>query len=114
MMTDKYEGAVEKLITYIDNTVVFAKEQMPDVAVEILSYGLTVNMYSAVVSGVLGVMFLIIFLCSWINDSGEPTFFTGAVMLICIVICLTSVMGVKKIELAPKLYVLEQVRWLIR
>ena len=38
-MTDEYQAAVHKLMDYLSNTVVFAQAQLPDVANQMLVYG---------------------------------------------------------------------------
>jgi hypothetical protein len=39
MTTDAYQDAVHKLMDYMNDTVVFAKAQLPDVANQMLVYG---------------------------------------------------------------------------
>lgn len=113
-MTDKYDGAIEKLINYIDNTIVFAKEQMPEVAMEILNYGVVFNTYIAILCGIFVGIFLLMFLMSWMKYEGELTFFSGIALIIFTAFFLASILHLKKIELAPKLYVLQEIRSLTK
>ena len=113
-MSNTYDDAINKLITHIDDAVIFSKEHLPDVANQLLIYGATVHTYWAVGSGILALIFFIVFLSGYLAGDGEAAFLSCAAFLVTFAICMGNVMNIKKIEVAPKVYVIEEVRGFVK
>lgn len=110
MSDDNYKDAVNKLISYVSDTVAFAKEQLPDVAKEVLVYSSTVSTFWLGV----GIALLLVGIFSWMLGlimDNEAAVVVG-VMACVLGIPLGGInyMDLKKIEQAPKLYILDEMR----
>lgn len=110
--TDAYQDAVSKLISYLDQTVDFARGQLPEVCKEILAYGAYSNTFWIWFSGVFAVLSLLIFILSIVknDDCGGCTVACFMLLLGMSTATGANIMEAKKIELAPKLYVMEYLR----
>ena len=120
MEQDAYQTAVTKLLAYLDQTVTFAQGQLPEIATQILSYGA----YDAVLGmwtfGIIAAILLLIsawmYISSWGNDWSDSGIGSLILLVIGIVLTVCAVQNFsvyKKIELAPKVYVVEQVRGML-
>jgi hypothetical protein len=118
-MMDEYQGAIKKLTEYLDQTVVFAKGELPDVAQQMLVYGSTtahVWFYLFLALTVISIIMFIGICCAMSGDSDAA----GAAVFMFIFVCLLSCatvshyMAIVKIEKAPKLYIMEQMREMLR
>lgn len=111
-MTDSYEKALDKLVEYIDQTVTFAKGELPEVATQIAAYGAassTILMWVFIAAS--AVMFMVWLLSIASSDGDTPApYFAFALLIFCVAGSVAYRMTLLKIETAPKLYVLEQVR----
>lgn len=112
---DAYQQAVEKLLTYMDQTVSFAKGQLPDIAQEVLSYGTTMAhfwMWFWIVFAVLGFIGLVAVSVPSDDDSGQG----GAIAVMFFItfgLCVGAgfqYADLVKIEKEPKIYIIQQVR----
>jgi hypothetical protein len=109
--TDAYQEAVNKLITYIDQTVDFAKGQLPDIAQEILTYGATMEQFwmwfFIVFAGISFVTMIATIIGSMDSDNPAPAMMFFAFLGLSIFAAHDYVVLIK-IKEAPKLYVMEQ------
>lgn len=111
MTTNAYQEAVNKLMGYIDQTVNFAKGELPEVCKEILAYGAAQSHFWCWFSGIFAVIAAVIFVLTFIAANKDNEYGASIFMLIATfglsTLCGCNMMEAKKIELAPKLYVLE-------
>jgi hypothetical protein len=109
-MTDEYQNAVKKLADYIGDTVNFAKEQMPDVAKEILAYNATIDHYWIAVFLVFTVFGLILSIVGLLTDGEGKQIFGCLLLIVGVVFSVAAYTDLVKIEQAPKLYILNELK----
>lgn len=109
-MTDEYQNAVKKLVDNIGDTVNFAKEQLPDVAKEILTYNATIDHYWLAVWLIVMVLGVILFIIGLLTDGEGKQVFGGFLFLGSIIISMMTYTDLVKIEQAPKLYILDELK----
>lgn len=116
-MSTEYEKATVKLMEYLEQTVTFAKGELPDVALQIVQYGATSAfiwfLFSAIIAGLL----LLIFIREWLFNrygDGFSTLFSFLGFLLFSTVAISQKMEMLKIETAPKLYVMEYMRDMVR
>lgn len=107
-MTDEYQNAVKKLVEYVGDTVNFAKEQMPDVAREILVYNAAIDHYWLALFVITAVAGFFTFTIGLLTD-GEGKQACGGIMVVTgILFSVSTYCDLVKIETAPKLYILDE------
>lgn len=109
-MTDEYEKAVKKLVDYIGASVDFAKEQAPDVAREILVYGAYTNYLVVAFATIFAIIGFIVFMIGLACDEGGKQTVGGMLGLGGILFIGFACSDLYKIEHAPKLYILDDLR----
>jgi hypothetical protein len=111
-MTDEYEKAVSKLITYLDQTVTFAKGELPDVAQQWLVYAAYSNQVWLIFFSVLTFLSVLAFLRGVFDDYGDGSWaFFGALFSIVFgASSMANYLDLAKIEKAPKLYIMQAMR----
>lgn len=112
-MTDEYQNAVKKLVDYIGDTVNFAKDQLPDVAKEILVYGAQMNHFWLIIWCTLAAIGFISWLIGIFTDEEGAMFIGFIAMVFSILFSANCYMHLVKIETAPKLYVLQELSGMI-
>jgi len=122
-MTDSYEKALDKLVEYIDQTVTFAKGELPEIANQIAVYGAASASIWMTVLGIGAALAFLLFVlavrASKENEDMDEDMVGVAILMffitgVLVVFTVSQRMTLLKIEKAPKLYVLEQVRELAR
>jgi hypothetical protein len=114
MEHEAYQSVAEKLIQYLDETVLIAKAQLPDIAVQMLAWGVQSNTIGLWVFGAASFVFIVFIALGFL--SGEPelgTLMSSLGLALCLICTLASYTELKKIEAAPKLYILEEARDLV-
>lgn len=109
-MTDEYQNAVKKLVDYIGDTVAFAKDQLPDVAKEILVYNASVDHFWLVIWGVAAVISLLLIVVGILTDTDGMAPIMSFAFLVFIVLSGFCYMDLVKIQEAPKLYILDELK----
>lgn len=112
-MKDSYEAALDKLVQYIDQTVVFAQGQLPEVAEQIIAYGVASSVTSIWIFSIIAVLSFLLFLyaIAVVDYEGGGLAILGLLALIASLACIyASYMTLIKIEKAPKLYVIQEIR----
>jgi hypothetical protein len=109
------EELTNKLLEYLSNFEQFTKAELPEVAKQILEIG----MYEAKLCILIGVILLIIglvlaYLSTKVDDySGLAVTFpvvSGICITISVILLPCSIVNIKKIEIAPKVYLIDYVR----
>ena len=106
------DKAIEQLMTYVTQAVEFGKEQMPDVAKEILVYSAYTNtiwMWVWLVPAVLFWALAVLGIMCSLDESACIPFFLTMVMLAMFLTVISAGYYVEnvKIEKGPKLYIME-------
>jgi hypothetical protein len=113
---DKLNVFLDKLIQYLNSVEGFAKEQLPDFVNQFLTY----EMYKASLwfYSLLVILILLVLAQSYSmhktmdKKSGEEwvpvVFFTGLIGTIVLIACISNFLDMKKIEMAPKVYLIEE------
>lgn len=110
---DAYQQAVTKLMTYIDNTAAFAQEQLPDVARQMLEYGAyTSSLWMFIALVVVALTLLAMFFSAASGNEAWPMWFVS--LGISLMFAGSNYSTIKKIELAPKLYIMDEMAAKIR
>lgn len=110
MTTDAYQDAVHKLMDYMNDTVIFAKAQLPDVAQQMLIYGAEMAhiwMWGWIIVAIACFLFWLTSLIA-IDEAGGLAF-TIFLAWIGAGACAVAQYSVQlEIRDAPKLYIMEQ------
>jgi hypothetical protein len=112
--TDAYQDAVNKLMSYIDQTANFAKGQLPDIANELLVFGVTQHTLLAYLFGSITILAFLVFLLGiWIAKDGEEGGLEVSVVFFLIfgvgcAITGAQILDLYQIKEAPKIYVLHE------
>jgi hypothetical protein len=109
-MPNEYENAVKTLVDYVGQSVSFAKEQLPDVAKEILIYNATIDHYWLAAWLIMMVFGLVLFIVGLLTDGEGKQAFGGIVFVLCSVFAVCAYGDLVKIEQAPKLYILDELK----
>lgn len=113
MEQDAYQTAVTKLLAYLDQTVSFAQGQLPDIANQILTYGAydaLLGMWICIIISILMIGVSILNSLQYGDFSGISAFFALIISTGFFIGAMGNFSTYKKIELAPKVYVIEQVK----
>jgi hypothetical protein len=111
MTTDAYQDAVHKLMDYMNDTVVFAKAQLPDVAQQMLIYGAEMShmwMIGWIIAAAIAfLMFLGMAIIAG-DEGGGPSCFFFIAWVGCSIAAGCSYSTVIEIRDAPKLYIMDE------
>ncbi len=116
-MTDQYENATKKLMDYLDQTVVFAQGQLPDVAQQMLAYGaISTKFWLITFSVIAAISFLIWFIYTLGGDEDHipGKIITGLITVFFICIAGGFYLDLMKISTAPKLYIMQEIASQVR
>lgn len=112
-MKDSYEAALDKLVQYIDQTVVFAQGQLPEVAEQIIAYGVASSVTSIWIFSIIAVLSMLLCLYGFANidyDGVGFGVFGFFGLMVSLAFIYFNYMTLIKIEKAPKLYVIQEIR----
>lgn len=108
------EELTQKLITYLDQTTIFVKEQAPDVVQQILSFGAITHTVGIALGATIILIGAILGAVGFVNRDE----YYGAHPLLTLVFPLVFSLGLgvvacnylelRKIEIAPKVFILEK------
>jgi hypothetical protein len=108
--TDAYQDAVTKLMNYLNDTVVFAKSQLPDVAQQMLVYGAELThfwMWFWIVGFALSFLMFLVSLLT-MDEAGGVGVAMFLIMLGLGVLAGIEYSTIIEIRDAPKLYILDE------
>lgn len=111
------EKLMEKLLGYLDAAENFVNAQLPDFAQQFVNYETWACEWYFQISIIFAVLFfafatvsLIVALSTGDDCAGWMTFITGIVFLASLVACVYNYADLKQLELAPKVYMIKQVK----
>jgi hypothetical protein len=118
MENKEYNKALEVLIQNINEITDFSKEQLPDVARQVLEYGAWDAQYgltlSTIAACVFGIMFMIciikVFTSYDTAGSIILSIFSGLFLFLSCIGIMANNSTLKKIEIAPKYYLIQKIR----
>ena len=118
MENKEYNKALELLIQNINEITDFSKEQLPDVARQVLEYGAWDAGYgitlSAIVACISGIILMICILKSYSSyDNVESVMFgifAGLAFSLSCIGIMANYSTLKQIEIAPKYYLIKKIR----
>lgn len=106
-----------KLLEYLNSTEIFLKEQTPDFVNQFIAYATYEAYFKFYVALAFLILFavaqLALFLCTPKDQRGDEgfamgAFFIGALGSVALFITCHKYMDIKKLEIAPKVYMIEQ------
>lgn len=109
-MADEYQNAVKKLMDYLDQTAVFAKGELPDVANQMLVYGATMGQFWLTlwcVVAAVSVGLWLLYMAFADSEHIPGKIITGIMALIFVCVAGQCWADLVKIRTAPKLYIME-------
>lgn len=109
-MTDEYQKATKELMQYVTQAVEFTKNQMPEVVAQLLAYDAKVAAILLACCVIGWFVALMVLLFAYANDSEAAQVFAWAAILLLPLAALGNFTTIVKIETAPKLYVLDELR----
>ena len=117
------EELIKLLVEGLESGFAVAMEQAPVLCEEILAYGFMQNVFTIIISLIILISSITLFYKSakyfWnideINDGWLPVIFFGSIFLFIIIIIssiciIASSLSLIKIQCAPKLYIIDQLR----
>lgn len=119
MANDAYQDAVTKLMNYLNDTVVFAKAQLPDVANQMLVYGAEMAHFWMIFWICVGAFFGLLTVLTVIfgitnNDEMRGGGILGFITVVFFVFAALSYQTQIKIHDAPKLYIMDELAYKLK
>jgi len=109
-VADQYQEALKKLMDYMQDTVVFAKSQLPDIANQMLTYGAHMAHLWMIFWIIIAAVALLSFFVGLIAmDEGSGVCFISLLLIVAASIAACFQYGTQiKIKEAPKLYLMDE------